>query len=138
MGQAADLALPRVKQEEGFRPYPYHDSRGYLTVGYGHNLDTPMAERLASVILQWHLDECEFDCQNFSWWQACDPVRQSVLLDMAFNMGLAGLLQFRLVLNAVCNKDWQTAHDEMLKSAWASQVGQRAQHLAQIMLTGAP
>ena len=136
MGQAADLALPRVKAEEGFRPYPYKDTLGHLTVGYGHNLDSPMAERLASVILQWHLDECEFDCENFSWWKACDPVRQSVLLDMCFNMGLGGLLQFRMFLNAVIEQDWQAAHDEMLKSAWAVQVGQRAQTLAGIMLNG--
>ena len=136
MGQAADLALPRVKQEEGFRPYPYHDTNGHLTVGYGLNLDSPMSERLASVILTWMLDECEMDCENFSWWKACDPVRQSVLLDMCFNMGLGGLLQFRMFLAAVIAQDWQAAHDEMLKSAWAVQVGQRAQTLAGIMLNG--
>lgn len=136
MGEAADLALPRVKLEEGFRPYPYHDSRGFLTVGYGLNLDVPMSERLASVICLWQLDELEFACQQYLWWKACDPVRQAVLLDMAFNMGLEGLSQFHNLLGACVKQDWQTAHDEMLNSAWATQVGTRAQDLARIMLNG--
>lgn len=136
MSAITDLTLPRVKIEEGFRPYPYKDTTGHLTVGYGLNLDSPMPERLASVILQWQLDEVEFTLQSFPWWQACDPPRQSVLLDMAFNMGLSGLLGFRMFLAACVAKDWQAAHDEMLKSAWATQVGERAQRLAHTMLTG--
>lgn len=131
-----DLALPRVKQEEGFRPYPYRDSRGFLTVGYGLNLDSPMPERLASVICQWQLDETGFYLESYPWYRACDPVRQSVLLDMAFNMGLEKLLGFQKMLTACASKDWQAAHDQMLESAWAGEVGARAQHLAQIMLTG--
>lgn len=138
MGAVTDIALPRVKTEEGFRPYPYKDTTGHLTVGYGWNLDSAMPERLASVILQWQLDETEFTLEPFAWYKACDPVRQSVLLDMAFNMGLAGLLQFHKFLAAVSEQDWGTAHTEMLQSAWAQEVGARAQNLSRIMLTGEP
>lgn len=136
MSAITDITLPRVKAEEGFRPYPYKDTTSHTTVGYGWNLDSALPERLASVILQWQLDELEFDLQSEDWFRACDPNRQSVLLDMAFNMGVHGLLQFHNFLAACVAKDWQAAHDQMLQSTWANQVGQRAQRLAQIMLTG--
>lgn len=138
MGAATDIALPRVKVAEGFRPYPYHDTTGHLTTGYGFNLDVAIPERLATVICQWQLDEVEYSIGSFAWFQACDPTRQSVLVEMAFNMGEAGLFGFRQMLAACLNKDWQTVHDQMLSSAWATQVGQRAQNLARIMLTGEP
>jgi len=70
------------------------------------------------------------------WFTQLDDVRQRVLLDMAFNLGAQGLLQFRLTLDAVRTGRYQQAATMMLESQWAGQVGQRARRLSQMMATG--
>ena len=63
-------------------------------------------------------------------------LRADVLVNMAFNVGVAGLLKFRKTLEAICNDDYDTAAGEMLNSKWASQVKSRAVYLARQMRTG--
>ena len=65
-----------------------------------------------------------------------DEVRAEVLVDMAFNMGVGGLLNFRKMLAAIDQGDFGVAADEMLNSQWARQVGKRAEHLARQMRMG--
>jgi lysozyme len=71
------------------------------------------------------------------WASALDDVRQRVLLDMAFNLGLPGLLQFKRTLEAIRTGQYQQAATMMLDSLWARQVGQRAERLSRMMATGA-
>ena len=78
----------------------------------------------------------EEELSGFDWYKILDANRRSVLIDMAYNMGEDDLLHFHNTLLAVSRKDWQAAHDGMLASKWATQVGVRAQRLANIMLTG--
>jgi lysozyme len=66
-----------------------------------------------------------------------DPVRARVLQNMAFNLGIDGLLGFKNTLSAVKAKNWAAASQGMLSSRWAEQVGARAQRLAKMMRTGA-
>jgi lysozyme len=54
---------------------------------------------------------------------------------MAFNLG-GHLLTFRNSLSAIQRNNYAAAANEMLASKWANQVGQRAQHLANMMRTG--
>lgn len=63
-------------------------------------------------------------------------VRQDVLCDMAYNLGLAGMLKFRKMLSAVKRGAWDMAAYEMLDSKWAKQVGKRAEELAFLMRSG--
>jgi lysozyme len=72
---------------------------------------------------------------NLPWWRDLDDVRQRALINMAFNLR-ARLLGFTNTLAAIQASDWQKAHDEMLDSLWAKQVGERAQRLASMILTG--
>ena len=67
--------------------------------------------------------------------------RAEVLLNMAFNLGVSGLLNFRNTLarlNAAIRGDGSYARvaDGMLASRWAGQVGRRADELARQMRTG--
>lgn len=66
--------------------------------------------------------------------RAC--ARAEVLINMAFNMGVKGLLKFRRMLDAVRADDYDKAATHMLDSRWASQVGRRAVELARQMKTG--
>jgi lysozyme len=61
--------------------------------------------------------------------------RQGVLINMAFNMGVANLLKFKQMLAAVEAKHWGIAAKEMLDSNWARQVPKRAVRLASQMET---
>jgi lysozyme len=59
-----------------------------------------------------------------------------VLVNMGFNMGVTGLLQFHNTLHYIENHQWEQAAEGMLNSAWARQVHARATRLAEQMLTG--
>ena len=137
MSAVTELALPRVLAAEGFRPNPYTDTVGVLTIGYGTALSNWTQER-AKAHCEVDLQFAEADLDGYDWYVACDDIRKSVLLDMVYNLGLGHLLGFAKFLDALRRQDWQAAHDEMLDSLWARQVGQRAQNLARIMLTGMP
>lgn len=137
MSDTTDLLLPALKQEEGFRARPYKDSLGYLTIGYGCNLDAGWSEGLASCVLAYQAAQAEADIKAaFPWYSTLSLPRQAVLLDMAFNMGIERLKGFYNTLGAIQRGDWAAAEAGMLASRWAKQVGPRASRLARIMFTG--
>ena len=127
----------RLSIEEGRKHSIYTDTTGNVSVGIGRNL-TGVGVSDDEIDLMFTNDIARtvaFLNANLPWWGTLDDVRQSVIVDMAFNMG-GELLQFHHMLAAVQASDWNTAYSEMLNSTWANQVGQRAQNLARIMLTG--
>jgi len=65
-----------------------------------------------------------------------DAVRQLVLMDMAFNMGVPRLRKFTKMWNAVHEKKFDIAAKEMLDSRWAVQVKSRSTKLAHAMHHG--
>ncbi|WP_298769867.1 hypothetical protein [uncultured Shewanella sp.] len=74
--------------------------------------------------------------RNIDFIGRLDEIRKVVLCDMAFNLGITGLLKFKRMLKAIELGNYQVAADEMLQSKWARQVGQRATELADIMRQG--
>ena len=127
----------RLTIEEGRKKNIYTDTTGNTSGGIGRNL-SGVGFSDDEIDLMYTNDVARtvaFLNTSLPWWSTLDDVRQSVLVDMAFNMG-AKLLQFHNMLAAVQASNWQTAYSEMLNSTWANQVGQRAQNLARIMLTG--
>jgi len=132
----------RVKQllvrDEGLRLFPYKDTVGKLTIGVGRNLtDTGISESEAFLLLSNDIDRAWEDLtEALPWVEDLDEVRQHVLLNMAFNLGLAGLLKFRNTLALIRRGDYAGAAKGMLASKWASQVGERAKRLAHQMETG--
>ena len=59
--------------------------------------------------------------------------KQQILVNMAFNLGVAGLMNFKNMLSAVEEGRWSDASTEMLDSKWADQVGTRAIELSGAM-----
>jgi lysozyme len=70
------------------------------------------------------------------WWAGLDEVRQRVLANMCFNMGIDRLLKFRNMLGAIQLGLGSGPADEMKSSIWYAQVGPRAERLEQAMRTG--
>ena len=60
-------------------------------------------------------------------------IRWVVIVNMAFNLGQTRFAKFKKFHAAVMRLDFQTAANEMLNSAWAKQVGSRAQELSEMM-----
>ncbi|MBQ6409756.1 glycoside hydrolase family protein [Candidatus Saccharibacteria bacterium] len=132
-----DKWLYYTRQFEGFAPLPYKDSTGHLTVGYGHNLENGITLKMAEFILKCDIETAERAVKDkFAWYFKLNDARQFVLIDMAFNMGIARLCTFKKMLAAVERGDYTTAAKEMLDSRWALQVKTRAVKLAEMMKTG--
>ena len=131
----------RLLRHEGYRESAYQDSLGYWTIGIGRMIDARAGGKVtpaeALYLLSNDMDEAERSLDaGLSWWRSLDPVRQSVLQEMALNLGLPKLLKFHDTLQAIKDQRWADAKDGMLTSLWAEQVGRRANRLAEMMLTG--
>lgn len=120
---------------EGLELKAYKCTAGKITIGVGRNVEElgithDEAMYLLSNDIQRVVDEllANVDCYN-----NLSDVRKSVLIDMCFNLGISRFMQFKNFLAAVDRGDYVDAAREMLDSRWATQVGQRAVRLSQMM-----
>lgn len=134
---AFQLARSMLMRHEGLRLKPYKDTVGVLTIGYGRNLDVKGISSLeAEYLLDNDISEVLNSLEKLPWWQGLDTIRKAVIIDMAFNLGINGLLGFKKMIMAIQEGDYRKAAYEMRHSLWASQVGYRADELAVLMETG--
>ena len=132
-------ALKRqIRLHEGERLKVYKCTAGKLTIGVGRNLeDRGITPEESSYLLENDLRTFQVELlRKLPWVADLDDVRQRVLIDMAFNLGIAGLLTFKNTLAAIKRGDYEKGARGMLDSKWASQVGKRAERLSTMMLTG--
>ncbi|BBE08565.1 lysozyme [Mycoavidus cysteinexigens] len=129
--------LAELKRDEGERFKPYFDTVGKITIGVGRNLtDGGISQSECEILLNNDIENTlAWLDRSLPWWRTLDAVRQRVLIHMAFNLG-GNLLTFRNTLSAMQRNDYAAAANEMLASKWATQVGQRALRLANMMRTG--
>lgn len=132
------LLVEELKRDEGVRLKVYLDSRGIATIGVGRNLrDVGISEGEALALLEADIARTTADLdRTIPWWVTLDEVRQRVLMNMAFNLGVSGLLGFHQALAMVRAADYAGAAREMLISTWAEQTGPRAQRLSNMMRDG--
>ena len=129
--------IAMLQRHEGLRLKPYKCPAGKLTIGYGRNLDDMgISEVEAMVLLRHDIERCYDELSVFSWFADLDQVRQEALIDMLFNLGLPTFLEFKKTLKFVAEGKYSQAAEEMLRSKWADQVGDRAKELAYMMDTG--
>ena len=124
---------------EGFKTMPYRCTAGKLTIGVGRNLDDRgITPEEARYLLRNDLARVRAELDSYlPWWSGLSEVRRAVLIDMAFNLGIHGLLKFRNTLEALRRGDWQAAAAEMKNSKWYRDVGRRGDRLIQMVLTDA-
>lgn len=125
-------------RHEGKKLKPYRDTVGKLTIGVGRNLDdVGISEDEVLYLLHSDIYNAK---QNLSkwlpWTDKLDRVRNDVLVNMTFNMGIGGLLKFKNMLSFLEQRNYERAAREMLNSKWAIQVGQRGYELSKQMETG--
>ena len=138
-----ETLMNRIKSQlvrhEGLRLKPYRCTAGKLTIGVGRNLDDcGISQKEAYALLDNDIRKCEQQLLDEIpvIYNALDEARQSVLLNMCFNLGLKGLLGFNNTLAFIAAGDWERAANGMLASKWAKQVGFRAIELSEMMRKG--
>lgn len=123
---------------ESYKQFPYTDTTGHLTIGIGRNLTN---QGISITEAAYLLDD---DIQYFygklshflNFFPRLSENRQIALVDMCFNVGVQGFLNFTNMILALESNDYERAAKEMLNSKWAEQVGERATCLANIIRTG--
>lgn len=125
-----------LDRDEGRRSRAYRDSKGFLTIGVGHNLD---AEGLCDAAIDAQL---QYDIQtkaiapldrHLPWYKEHPEGVQRVLANLAFNMGIKKLLMFKTTLELIRAGLYDKAADRLLTLPYAKQVGQRANRLARLL-----
>jgi lysozyme len=151
--------IDKLIEHEGMVLRVYQDSLGIDTIGIGRNLEDrgiTLAELNhmdipnVNTIYQYGITETDArylatnDVQivedELLRAHPCvdrlDSVRQLVLVDMGFNMGIPRLCKFKKMWNAIHEKKYDIAAKEMLDSRWANQVKSRSVKLANAMHNG--
>lgn len=133
-----DRLKARLSIDEGNKAKPYTDTVGKLTIGVGRNLtDRGLSPDEVNYLLANDIAIATSDAKKLvTGFDSLDDVRQEVLVNMAFNLGIDRLRGFKKFLAAVNTKDFAKSSVEMLDSLWAKQVGARANRLSKAMLTG--
>lgn len=141
--------LDELKSDEGLRLKAYDDAtgaeivpgyqmKGHPSIAYGRALDTNgITVDEAEYLLTNSVDYYEALLGIQPWWKALDTVRQGVITNLAYNIGLAGVLSFRHMIAAIQARNWPQARAELLSSKWATEIQpSRRDRLAQQLETG--
>lgn len=128
----------QLEIDEGRRRRIYLDTVGKWTGGVGRNLsDRGFSDDEIDLMLKNDIDEAVRIAKGLiPSYDQLDDVRQEVVCNMAFNLGIVRLGGFKRFLAAVNRHDYQSAATEMQDSAWYTQVGARAKRLVQAMREG--
>jgi lysozyme len=116
----------------------YKCSQGVLTIGIGCTTyeDGSKVKEGDVISLKRAIELFEFHyhkaCESLNYLFYFDEleymgeVRKNVLIDLVFNMGLAGVKKFPKMLKALREGDWEEAGEQLKDSLYYKQVGQRA------------
>lgn len=133
-----------IQREEGRRTMAYLDSLGLWTNGIGHKY-TDNKSHLGEVWTDAQVDqtfEADYATALRGIASACpfvatlDEVRQAVVVSMAFQMGVRGVLLFQHTLQALRDERWNDAAGGIRASKWYSQTHARAERAARAIETG--
>lgn len=130
--------IEELKRDEGVILHEYKDHLGYSTLGIGRLIDQrkgggiSMSE--AEYLLSNDIDRIEKELDGkIPWWRMTNEDQQRALCNMAFQLGIGGLLKFRSMLQALNDGDGARAAEHALDSLWASQTPARAKRIAELL-----
>ncbi|WP_323928622.1 glycoside hydrolase family protein [Aeromonas caviae] len=156
----------RIEQQlvidEGSKLTIYKDTEGKYTIGIGHLISnnpnitrnqaialldkelnrstqgtiTPLEQsnlfRKDLAAVQKGITQASF----YGVYKGLDPVRQSAIQNMVFNLGVAGTAKFKKMFATLAKGDYESASKEGLNSLWARQVPNRAKRVMETLRTG--
>lgn len=117
----------------------YFDHLGNPTICYGQLVSDKggIPDHIARELLQWKIGEVvkRLD-DNMPWWRGESDMRKRALINMAFQLGIGGLMKFKRMLWAMQHGNYETAYKEALDSRWAKQTPNRAMRVAKMIRDG--
>ncbi len=133
--------VTQLRRDEGEVLHAYEDHLGFLTIGIGRLIDKRrgggISQEEAAYLLNNDIDtRIQALSTALPWFSRLDEARKGVLVNMAFQLGIEGLLAFKNTLKEVENGNYDKASEMMMLSKWATQTPARAQRLSRQMKTG--
>lgn len=134
--------IKQLRTDEGVQPCVYFDHLGYSTIGVGRLVDRrkPGAglrpDEITYLLNNDIDDRIEALTRRLPWFQTLDDARRGALLNMAFQLGVEGLMGFKNTLAMIQRGDYESASIAMLDSKWATQTPERAERIARQVKTG--
>jgi lysozyme len=141
-----------IEKHEGRRKKVYKDSRGFRTIGVGHNIDgkglSPdieayledhgeITDLMIDILLDQDIEDAITDCERlYPAFSTFSENRQDALIDFLFNVGYATARTFVNTNKHINSGEWEKAHDGLLASLYAKQVKGRAVEIAKMLKEG--
>ena len=132
-------AMQMTKNFEGYSPHLYRCPAGYLTIGYGRNIEKRgISKEEAEFMFQNDYNNAINDLKVLLVKNSINMVNipQDVfyaLTDMMFNMGYDRLSKFKKLFSELKKGSYEGVAREMKDSKWYTQVGDRSKKLVEIV-----
>lgn len=136
-----DKLEAELMRDEDFVSHAYQDHLGYWTIGYGRLIDERrgggISKNEAKELLRKDILKVYQGLREKIWFfNGLSDSHQRALCNMAFQLGIDGLLKFRKMLSAMEGGNFDRAYAEALDSKWAQQTPQRAMRVAYMIKNG--
>lgn len=133
--------IEQLISEEGEVLHAYNDHLGFATIGVGRLIDKRRGGGITQEESRYLLSNDVAKITNavekaLPFYSQLNDARKAVIVGMAFQMGVAGLLGFKNTLQLVRLEKYKEAGDGILNSLWAKQTPERAKRMAKQMATG--
>ncbi len=138
-------AAAMITRDEGLNLCLYDDATGraitrgstvlgHPTIGYGTNLDEPITEKIAAYLAEYRIKRIVDQLSTHTFFVGLiSPIRQAVIIDMAYNLGVSGLLDFHKMIAAISKNYYTIAAAEIMDSKAAHELPNRYTRLANSM-----
>lgn len=122
-----DGTIQDLEDDEGVVLHAYQDHLGYWTIGTGRLIDKRKGGGISLAENDYLLTNdiagrVMILMAQYPWFASLDPVRQSAFVNLAFNLGVDGLAQFKNTLAAAARQDWNGVAHGLRNSLWFRQV----------------
>ncbi len=127
-----------LERDEGIVLHEYKDHLGYSTIGIGRLIDKRKGGGISKEEAYYLLSndikrKTVLLLDSLPWLRDHPEPVQRALANMAFQMGVHGLLKFKNTLSLIEQKRYNEAADNALKSLWARQTPNRAQRVTDLI-----
>lgn len=126
--KAVDIAIKILEKDEGFREKPYYDTKNIPTYGHGFvcggkndplpkiSITLPESLKRLRELVTANERTMNGNPDLFKAYEKCNEVQRAVLLSMAHQLGIYGLLKFKKLLSALYRSDFKEASNQCLDS----------------------
>lgn len=145
------LLMQRLVKHEKLEYVLYYDTNNIATTGVGHNLESrplspaelhawvmagkPLSFAQVMDILATDIKVVVREIGQYEWFNELSHARKTAMCDMFFNLGMTKFREFKHMIAALDNGDFDEVAKQMLASDWADEVKGRATELAHMIIT---